>query len=565
MRGFSKLLSSLLATSGPGRVTLEIDLDRGVLRAAPDNPMEAFRAINAPTINALSQALREAVTDERVAGLVVHVGTCPLSAALVDEVGAAIRQFGQHKPTVAYAESFGELTSGMFAYRLATAASTIWLQPSGAVVLGGIHVDMLLLRGGLEKLGLDPQFSQRKEFKTAAETYSASEVSDANREMSGRLASSLVEETVALISERRGLTADAVREVIDRGPVSAEEARSLGLVDHLGYRDDVYAEVRSTWGKDATLQYASRYIGSFSAKAISRLAMKPMVAVVSVRGGIVSGRPVRSPLGGAQAGSEVVLEHLRHARMDDNVKAVILAVDSPGGSYIASDTIRAGVLELKKAGKPVVAAMGDLAASGGYFVSMGATEIVASPSTLTGSIGVFGGKVVNQGLYDKLGLVREDVQSGRLADMFAGNRGFSEDQWRILDRWLDQVYDDFTTKAAADRGMLVDELEPLARGRVWTGADAKERRLVDHLGGREVAIERACALAGLDRDKVAVRPLPLLGLLERLQPAQSSEHPGGLNGFGAVLDPLRLLSSLATELGLVPDGVLSMPYRVRIS
>jgi protease IV len=565
MRGFSKLLSSLLATSGPGRVTLEIDLDRGVLRAAPDNPMEAFRAINAPTINALSQALREAVTDERVAGLVVHVGTCPLSVALVDEVGAAIRRFGQHKPTVAYAESFGELTSGMFAYRLATAASTIWLQPSGSVVLGGVHVDMVLLRGGLEKLGLDPQFSQRKEYKTAAETYSASEVSDANREMSGRLASSLVEETVALISERRGLTADAVREILDRGPVSAEEARSLGLVDHLGYRDDVYAEVRSTWGNDATLQYASRYIGSFTAKAISRLAMKPTVAVVSVRGGIVSGRPVRSPLGGAQAGSEVVLEHLRHARMDDNVKAVILSVDSPGGSYIASDTIRAGVLELKKAGKPVVAAMGDVAASGGYFVAMGATEIVANPSTLTGSIGVFGGKVVNQGLYDKLGLVREDVQSGRLADMFAGNRGFTDDQWHILDRWLDQVYDDFTTKAAADRGMLVEELEPLARGRVWTGSDAKERRLVDHLGGREVAIERACALAGLDRDKVAVRPLPLLGLLERLQPAQSSEHPGGLDGFGASLDPLRLLSSLATELGLVPDGVLSMPYRVRIS
>ncbi len=565
MRGFSKLLSSLLVTSGPGRVTLEIDLDRGVLRAAPENPVEAIRAINAPTITGLTRALREAVTDERVSGLVVHVGTCPLSAALVDEVGAAIRQFGQHKPTVAYAETFGELSSGMFAYRLATAASTIWLQPSGSVVLGGVHVDMLLLRGGMEKLGLDPQFSQRKEFKTAAETYSASKISDANREMSGRLASSLVEETVAVISERRGLTADAVREVLDRGPVTAEEARSLALVDHLGYRDDVYADVRSTWGKDATLQYASRYIGSFAAKAMSRLATKPMVAVVSVRGGIVSGRPVRSPLGGAQAGSEVVLEHLRQTRLDDNVKAVILAVDSPGGSYIASDTIRAGVLELKKAGKPVVAAMGDVAASGGYFVSMGATEIVANPSTLTGSIGVFAGKVVNQGLYDKLGLVREDVQSGRLADMFAGNRSFSEDEWRILDRWLDQVYDDFTTKAAADRGLRVEELEPLARGRVWTGADAKERRLVDHLGGREVAVERACALAGLDRDKIAVRPVPLLGLLERLQPAQSSERPGGMDGMGSAMDPRTLLSSLATGLGLVPDGVLSMPYRLRIS
>ncbi len=565
MRGISSLLSSLLAKSGPGRVTLEIDLDRGVLRAAPENPLEALRAINAPTITGLSTALREAVADERVAGLVVHIGTCPLSATLVDEVGAAIRTFGEHKPTVAYAETFGELTSGMFAYRLATAASTIWLQPSGGVVLSGVHVDMVLLRGGLEKIGMDPQFSQRKEYKTAAESYSAAAVSEANREMSSRLADSLVEETVALISERRGLSAETLRGIVDRGPVAAEEARTLGLVDHLGYRDDVYADIRSTWGSDTTLQYASRYIGSIAARAMSRLATKPTVAVVSVRGGIVSGRPVRSPLGGPQAGSEVVLEHLRHARMDDNVKAVVLAVDSPGGSYIASDTIRAGVLELKRAGKPVVATMGDVAASGGYFVAMGATEIVANPSTLTGSIGVFAGKIVNQGLYDKLGLVREDVQSGRLADMFAGNRGFSDDQWAILNSWLDQVYEDFTTKAAADRGMAVDELEPLARGRVWTGSDAKERRLVDHLGGREVAVERACALAGLDREKVAVRPVPLLGLLERLQPAQSSEHPGGLDAMTMALDPRDVLAGLAAHLGLPRSGVLSMPYTIRIS
>jgi protease-4 len=453
----------------------------------------------------------------------------------------------------------------MFAYRLATAASTIWLQPSGGVVLSGVHVDMVLLRGGLEKIGMDPQFSQRKEYKTAAESYSASAVSDANREMSSRLADSLVEETIAIISERRGLTADAVREAVDRGPIAAEEARTLGLVDHLGYRDDVYQDVKSTWGNDAGLQYASRYIGSIAARAMSRLATKPTVAVVSVRGGIVSGRPVRSPLGGQQAGSEVVLEHLRHARMDDSVKAVVLSVDSPGGSYIASDTIRAGVLELKKAGKPVVATMGDVAASGGYFVAMGATEIVANPSTLTGSIGVFAGKIVNQGLYDKLGLIREDVQSGRLADMFAANRGFTDDQWKILDTWLDQVYEDFTTKAAADRGMTIDELEPLARGRVWTGSDAKERRLVDHLGGREVAVERACALAGLDRDKVSVRPVPLLGLLERLQPAQSSERPGGLDAVGGGFGPGVLLKTLAVELGLSEPGVLTMPFRLRIS
>lgn len=565
MRPVMSLVSSLFAKTSLGRVTLELDLDRGVLRATPENPLEALRAVNAPTVTSLTQTLRDATTDERVAGLVVHIGTCPLSAALVDEVGAAVRRFGEHKPTVAYAESFGELTSGMFAYRMATACRTIWLQPSGTVGLGGIHVDMLLLRGGFEKLGMDPEFSQRKEYKSAAETYSASQVSDANREMSGRLAASLVEETVAVVSERRGLSADAVRELVDRGPLTAEEARDLGLVDHLGYRDDVYDDVRSAWGNDATLQYAARYTGSFATRAMSRLAKRPTVAVVTIHGGIVSGRPVRTPLGGRQVGSEVVCDHLRQARLDDDVKAVVLAVESAGGSYIASDTIRAGVLELRKAGKPVVAVMGDVAASGGYFVTMGADEIVAAPSTLTGSIGVFAGKVVNQGLYDKLGLVREDVQEGRLADMFTGNRPFTDDQWAILDRWLDQVYEDFTTKAAADRRMPIEELEPLARGRVWTGADAKQRRLVDHLGGRDVAIERACALAHVDRDKIAVRPVPLLNLLERLQPAQSSEHPGGLDGAAVSTDPRQLLAGVAAQLGLASSGVLSMPYTVRIS
>lgn len=565
MAAVSDLMGSLFAKAVAGPVILEIDLDRGVLRATPENPLEAFRAINAPTLTHLTEVLREAATDDRVTGLVVHVGTCPLSAAMVDEISAAIHAFGERKPTLAYTESFGELTSGMFAYRLATAARSIWLQPSGTVTLGGVHIDMMLLRGGFAKLGMEPEFGQRKEYKTAAETYAAEAVSDANREMSGRLAESLVEETLAVISERRGMSVDDVRGLMDRGPISAAESVQLGLVDSLGYRDEVYESVRASFGRDATLQYAARYTGSVVAKAKARLAKRPTIAVVSVHGGIVTGRPgPRSPFGGPQAGSEVVTEHLRQARLDDDVKAVVLAVDSPGGSYIASDTIRAAVIALKNAGKPVVASMGDVAASGGYFVSMAATEIVANPSTLTGSIGVLAGKIVNQGLYDKLGLVREDVQTGRLADMFTGNRPFTEEQWRVLDTWLDEVYADFTGKAAADRGMAIDELEPLARGRVWTGADAKERRLVDHLGGREVAVERAAVLAGVDRDAVAVRPVPLLGLLQRLRPAQSSEQPGGITSGIPTGGVAGLLTDVSRALGVEQTGVLTMPYRLRI-
>ncbi len=565
--GTSTLLSSLFPAKAVGPLVLEIDLDRGILKATPENPLQALRAINSPTLGVLAEALRKAAGDPRVKGLVVHIGTCPVSAATVDELVEVITLFGRSKPTVAYAESFGELSSGMFAYRLAIAANQVWLQPSGALGLGGVHVDMLLLRGGLEKLGIEPEFAQRKEYKTAAEVYGGKEISQANREMSQRLAQSLAESTVKAVSQRRHLDEQAVWDAVNSGPMTAQAALDRGFVDKIGYRDEVYGAIRAEWGDDVALQYAARYSGSLATRALEKLtsSQRPTVAVVSAHGGIVQGRgaPV-TPMSGRQAASEVVSEHLRQAAKSDTVKAVVLSVDSGGGSYIASDTIRRAVLQVRQAGKPVVATMGDVAASGGYFVAMGADEIVANPSTLTGSIGVLAGKMVTQGLFDKLGVTRDDVKAGANADFLTGNRPFSEEQWRILDAWLDDVYADFTAKAAHDRGMAIEELEPLARGRVWTGADAFERKLVDHLGGRDLAVDRACALAGLDRERVSVRPLPLLGLLERLQPAESSEQPGGLDAAVTDLTPEGLLAGLAARLGLAPSGVLSVPYRIRL-
>lgn len=565
----TRLCNRLFGDPGRGPVVLEIDLDRGVLKSVPDSPLQALRAINTPTMAVLGRALRQAARDQRVRGLVLHLGTCPLSAAQVDELGLALHQFSQARPSVAYAESFGELTSAMMAYRLATACREVWLQPSGALVLGGTHLNLLLLRGGLEKLGLEPEFSWRKEYKTAAEQYAGREISEANREMMQRIADSVVEETVAVIAQRRRLDADLVRQVIDRGPIKATEAVDLGFVDRIGYRDEVYQAVRDAWGAGARLQYAGRYGGSLASTLVDRVGPhREVVAMVSVHGAIVTGRGAPgSPFGGRQVGSETVCDHLRQAQRDPQVRAVVLSVDSPGGSYIASDTIRREVLRTIQLGKPVVATMGDVAASGGYFVAMGADEIVATASTLTGSIGVLAGKIVSQGLYDKIGLIREDVHSGALAGMFAGNRGFTPQQWQLLDAWLDDVYADFTQKAATDRGMDVDDLEPLARGRVWTGADARQRRLVDHLGGLDLAVDRVCALAGLNRDRAQLRPVPLVGMLERLRPAESSEQPGGLEAATVGLDlatPEGLTRQLGRALGLEAAGVLTMPYQVTI-
>ncbi|GAB3710143.1 signal peptide peptidase SppA [Mariniluteicoccus flavus] len=558
-----------------GPVVLELDLARGVVTAPPSSPLEAFRQRQSPSMREVRDALRRAKDDDDVAGLVLHLGECPLTPTQGDEVAEAVRDLATRKPVIAWTESFGELTSGLLPYRIATAASEIWLQPSGALGLAGVHLETMLLRGGLEKLDIEPEFSQRKEYKTAADQFAAREVTEPHREMLRRIGESMVDDTVARIAATRRLDEAVVREAIDASPLTAAEALERGLVDKLGYRDEVYAELRRRYGKDdkVALRYAHRYHRPSRLEGLEPLLNKnkPAIGVVSVSGAIVAGpgRP-GSPMGGPQAGADTVGAHLREAARDDAVKAVVLRVDSPGGSYIASDAMRREVLKLRETGKPVVAAMGQYAASGGYFAAMGCDEIVANPTTLTGSIGVLAGKFVTQRLVERLGLVREAIDVGRNAGMMGSVEGFTPEQWEKLDAWLDEVYADFTTKAAHDRGMDLDRLEPLARGRVWTGADAHARGLVDHLGGMGTALDRAAALACKPLDKMALRPIPAMPWMEGLRSANSSEDTGGgpgiatPAGFGG--GPEALLAVAAHLAGIsVPAGVLSLPWQVKIS
>lgn len=563
---------------------LELDLSHGVLSGPPSSPLVALRQRQALTLRAIRDGLRHAVTDDKVIGLLVHTGTCPLSLADADEVGALIAAFTEHKPSVAWTESFGELTSGLAGYRVAVNASQIWLQPSGALGLTGVHLGITLLRGGLEKLGLDPQYGQRHEFKSAADQFAATEVTPANREMMQRIANSLLEDTVARISQRRGLGVAEVWAAIDHAPLNATAALAAGLVDHLGYRDEVYDWARRSWpvptGSESpatlesprfSLQYVHRYAKHVRPNQLHRLMDRgrPTVAVVDVRGPIVTG-PGQRGVNGAQAGADTVAARLRSVARNPNVKAVVLRVDSPGGSYVASDSIRREVVRLRESGRPVVATMGAVAASGGYFVAMGADEIVAQPTTLTGSIGVLAGKFVTERLMDKLGLVHESIDAGPRAAMMAGSAPFTEDQWQVLNGWLDEVYADFTAKAAADRGLDLAVLEPLARGRVWTGADAAERGLVDHLGGMDLAVDRACALAEVDRASIILDSGPLLPFLSELRPAESSEVGADHTVAQATSPwsggPDAVLARLADWAGVaVPHGVLSLPYRITIT
>jgi protease-4 len=362
---------------------------------------------------------------------------------------------------------------------------------------------------------------------------------------------------VAGIAAARKLAEPRVRELVDAAPLSADRAREAGLVDHVGYRDEVYAALDRG---DADLLYLSRYARTAAPRKLAgRLRRRDAVAVVTVAGAIQQGRSRRSLLSpDTGAGSDTVAAALRSAGRADDIKAVLLRVNSPGGSYVASDVIWREVSRLRDRGTPVIASMGDVAGSGGYFVAMGADAIVAQPGTLTGSIGVFSGKVVATGLLERLGVGTGAIAEGRNARMFSPRVGFDEDQWRRLEEWLDRVYADFVTKVARAREMTYEQVHELARGRVWTGADACERGLVDELGGLHRAAELARERAGLPAD-APLRRWPHTSPLDRVSPPRSSEDRAAAaqvvdwwSGWGA-------LAGTAARLGLSPDGPLTMP------
>lgn len=562
-----------------GDCLLELDLARGVAETAPTSPIEALRERHTPTLHALLEGLRDAADDPKVRGLVVHACAPTLVPAHAEEVRDAVERFGDSgKPVVAWAETYGEMTNGVAGYLVATAADEVWLQPTGYLQVTGAAAEAVFLREALDKTSIEPQFDRRHEYKSAMETFTERHITEANREMLQSLTDSAVEAFLAGIARGRGLEADDLRGVLDEGPLAPGRALDLRLIDRVGYRDEAYASLRARVGADddIELRYVERYDSGFSGLESIRGRGRKVVAIVQAAGPIHLGRSGSAPMGGRSIGSDSLAAALRHVAKDDKVGAVVLRVDSPGGSAVASDAIRREILQVK-ADKPVVASMGSVAGSGGYYISMPCTEIVADATTLTGSIGVLGGKFVAQGGLDRLGIHRALIETGRYAGMLSSQRAFTEEEWTLLSRILDDTYADFTSKAAEDRDLPLEELEPLARGRVWSGAQAVEHRLVDEVGGLDAAVGRACALAGLDPDRTETRISPKLGLLDRFMPADNSDSPisttaGDLSargivraGLGAMFgEGVPLLDDALAALGLGTTGVLTMtPVRWR--
>lgn len=546
---------------------LELDLTTDLAEAPPQDPLSAVSERRKARLGDVLDGLRRARTDSRVALLVAKVGGSSLALARAQELRDAVLAFrSDGKPAIAWAESFGEFGPGSADYFLATAFDRIYVQPSGAVGLTGVSIETQFIKETLDKLGIAPEFGQRHEYKNAANALLEREFTPAHREAVGRIASSASEQLVSGVATGRGLDEHEVSSLIDRAPLLANEALDAGLVDELAYRDQVYEQARERAGRDgagARLLFVTRYERGHARKeAARRLAPRAAdtIALVYGTGQIQQGRSGRGPLHGPSMGSDSVSAALRAAVADDKVRAIVFRVDSPGGSYVASDTIWREVVRAGEAGKPIVVSMGNVAGSGGYFVALPADTIVAEPGTITGSIGVLGGKPVLNEALSRLGISHDAVTEGEHARMFSTVRGFSEGEWDRLNTWLDHVYDDFTAKVVEGRKLSRDRVHELARGRVWTGADARGNGLVDELGGLDRAVELAREHAGIPERAVAdLQIYPKLTPLDRLrQQPESSEDPHAA-AVQLRFEAWGSLAGLATRLGLPEGGPLMMP------
>ena len=522
----------------PNGCILELDLESVPPETAGFDPLRFVTGAGKPMLlrDAVA-ALHRAAKDRRVAGLIARVELSAAPPGAVQELRAAIAAFTAVKPALAWAQTY----PGTLSVYLASAFSEVWMQPAGTVGLIGFATNALFLRDALGKAGLEAQFVARGEYKSAANMFTQDGYTEAHREADTRLIESLHGQVWAGIAESRRIGVEALDGLADRAPLLRDDAVEAGLVDRVGFRDEAYRRIAELTGTESMKDpvadpdgddapprlFLSRYAQARrSMPPIPGRRQDPLIAVVTVAGPIVSGRggPQLLPMSRSSAGGDVIAAALRKAGTDDDVKAVVLRVDSPGGSVTASETIWREVCRIRAAGKPVVASMGSVAASGGYYVSMAADAIVANPGTITGSIGVVTGKLVARDLKERLGVGSDVVRTNTNADAWSVNSPFSPEQHAMVEAEADLIYDDFISRVAEGRSMSVEDVDAVARGRVWTGADAHQRGLVDELGGLRAAVRRAKVLAGLDVDaEVRIADYPGASVRDYLRPRASSQ------------------------------------------
>ena len=489
-------------TVGPTSGVLEWRIAGAYADRRSENPMALVTRGYRPVMREITTSLDRAAQDEDISGLLLEIDAAPMDWAKLEELRDAVLRFrATGKPVAAWLNG-----GGAREYLLASAASTVAIAPEGVLMVAGASAELSFLAGTLDKLGMEADFVHVGAYKSAPESMTRRSPTDPHREMIEALVDDHYRRLVEGIASSRALEPDAVAELIDRGLHDAESARVAGLVDEVDYLSDfgdaAFADSRRTDLEDYILSGGS--------------GRGPRVALIHVAGTIVDGES-SDGWGGSSAGGHTISERIREAAEDDRVDAVLLRVDSPGGSATASDLIWHEVRAAREV-KPVVVSMSGYAASGGYYVSCGADSIFAEPGTLTGSIGVYAGKIDRHGFYEKIGLSREYVTRGENALLFGDQAVFSPAQRAMLQTHLDAFYDRFLGRVAEGRGLDRDAVHAVAQGRVWTGRQALDRGLVDGLGGLDRALDSVRALLDLPPDQRLVLQTHerQLGFLERL-------------------------------------------------
>jgi protease-4 len=540
----------------PNGCVLELDLRAVPPESTGFDPLALITGGGRPlALRDAVAAIHRAAKDSRIAGLIARVQLTAAPPAAVQELREAIAAFSAAKPSLAWAETY----PGTLSYYLASAFGEVWMQPSGTVGLIGFASNATFLRDALDKAGIEAQIVARGEYKSAANVFTEGGFTEAHREAVTRMLESLQEQVWRAVAESRKVEPEALDALADRAPLLRDDAVASGLIDRVGFRDEAYDRIKELIGFEGDSDdepprlYLSRYAGAARPRLVPPVPAvpgrkgKPTLAVVTIDGAIVNGRGGRQvfPLGRSSAGGDTIAAALREAAADDSVAAIVLRVDSPGGSVSASETIWREVQRARDRGKPVVVSMGSVAASGGYYVAAGADAIVANPGTITGSIGVITGKLVVRDLKDRLGVASDTVRTNANADAWSVDAPFTPEQRAHREAEADLFYNDFVQRVADGRKLTIDAVEVVARGRVWTGADAHERGLVDELGGLRTAVRRAKALAGLDEDAdVRLVGYPGSSLLDIVRPRASSQPAASLP------------DALATLLGRSIAGIL---------
>jgi protease-4 len=528
----------------PQRIVLTTDWQGGLAEAAGAGDLLSFELRPPPAVTDVVLALDQAAADPRVAGLVVRLDDTRHGFAVAQELRDAVRRFrAAGKFAIAHADSFGELSSGNEGYYLATAFDEIHLQPVGLVGLTGLMAEVPLARELLASLGVELEVARRAEYKTALESFTENQLSPPNREALNAVLDVLQGQLVRGIAEGRKLEPAEVRRRIDEGPYTGDEALGFRLIDRIAHVDETLAAARARAGQGAGTVDLADYAEALPDEDEAA----PRVAMIRAAGMIRRGE------GGI--GSEITAEDLAGtlaaAAEDDGIAAVLLRIDSGGGSAVASETIARGVRRVREAGKPVVVSMSNAAASGGYWIAMDATRIVAHPATLTGSIGVVAGKPMLSAAWDKLGVNWAAIARGENAEIWSVNRPYSPEGRARVEAIVDWLYASFTAGVARGRDLPPEKVDAIAKGRVWAGETARELGLVDQLGGLDAALLAVRRELGLPEDAVlSIERLPepddpLHALLRWLQP-----RAGVLAQAAAVIRRLDLLDLSGTAQSL---------------